>query len=567
MSSVDNIKYHDWETVGVIGRGNFGTVYEIQRDIFGDVEKAALKVIRIPQSSGDIDELYSDGYDEESISAICENHLRSIVSEYSFMRKVKNNSNIVHCDDVYYVEHTDEIGWDVYIKMELLMPIAKRQGEVYSDETVIKLALDMCSALSACEKHGIVHRDIKPQNIFVSEYGTYKLGDFGIAKTVEKTMGGTKVGTYKYMAPEVYYSKPYGKQADIYSLGLVLYWMMNERRMPFMPLPPEKPRAGAEEESRARRFAGEQLPPPKNGSDELKAIVLKACAYDPKDRYVNAQEMIDALNALRYGAVQPRTPVLQPENVVSHKEEKKEIIETVPVETVVEEPIEITEKLEAPSEPEPEEIPWELQDELCAEEHEETEQVKPKKHGKLWWKIAIPAALAVLLIVGLSIGLGGNATDGAQKEVPEFSWMSDNNAESVTTDEKTPIPNAFGETSNNVNDSNDVVYDDENLLPALADEYSNYSWCVINQTGNVVTVFCRPAYLDGCIYAIKHISAELGFEDDDIDTVVSAINEWVTWDGSGDGRGIDEYRSNDYMINVSVRTACGGVVINYTYLG
>ena len=109
-------------------------------------------------------------------------------------------------------------------------------------------------------------------------------------------MGGTKTGTYKYMAPEVYNNQPYGSAVDIYSLGLVLYWLLNDRRLPFLPPYPEKVKAGMEEEARNRRLAGEALPPPSHGSDKLKKIVLKACAYNPKERYHSAEEMLDALN-------------------------------------------------------------------------------------------------------------------------------------------------------------------------------------------------------------------------------------------------------------------------------
>ena len=108
-------------------------------------------------------------------------------------------------------------------------------------------------------------------------------------------MGGTKVGTYKYMAPEVYNNRPYGSGADLYSLGLVLYWLLNDRRMPFMPLPPAKILAGQDEEARQRRLSGEPLPPPTHGSAELKAIVLKACAYAQEERFHSAREMYEAL--------------------------------------------------------------------------------------------------------------------------------------------------------------------------------------------------------------------------------------------------------------------------------
>ncbi len=295
MDDKQRISWPGWEVIRVIGRGSFGSVYEIQRNVLGDVEKAALKVISIPQNESDIDEMYSDGYDDESITSTFRSHLKSIVAEYTLMRKLNGSTNIVNCDDIRYVQHDDGIGWDIFIKMELLTPLTKALPAEIAEESVEKLGKDMCAALVLCRKHGIIHRDIKPQNIFVSPNGDYKLGDFGIAKTIEKTTGGTKIGTYKYMAPEVYNNQPYGAAADIYSLGLVMYWMLNEHRMPFLPLPPKKLTSSMEDEARNQRFRGRPFPPPKNGSQWLKNIVMKACAFDPKERYSNAEQMLNDL--------------------------------------------------------------------------------------------------------------------------------------------------------------------------------------------------------------------------------------------------------------------------------
>ena len=292
------VSWPGWEVTRLIGRGNFGTVYEIRRDVFGTEEKAALKVITIPQNPGDIEEMYSDGYDEASITSTFKSHLQSIVAEYTMMRKLGDCANIVHCEDVRYVQHDNGIGWDIFIKMELLTPLTKALPQYIPEESAIKLGKDMCNALEMCRAFNLVHRDIKPQNIFVSRNGDFKLGDFGVAKAVEKTMGGTKVGTYKYMAPEVYNNQPYGSGADIYSLGLVLYWMLNERRLPFLPLPPAMMSTGMDEAARNRRLSGEPIPEPKHGSRELKRIVLKACAYDPRMRYQSAGEMLQDLCVL-----------------------------------------------------------------------------------------------------------------------------------------------------------------------------------------------------------------------------------------------------------------------------
>lgn len=297
-TDIHNISWPGWETVRLIGRGSFGAVYEIRRDVFGDIEKAAMKVISIPQHGTDIEEMYGDGYDDASITSTFDAHLKRIVAEYTMMKKMNACTNIVSCNDIRYERHLDGVGWDIFIKMELLTPLAKSLPDSVSEDIAMKMGHDICLALDACKAQGIVHRDIKPQNIFLSDNGEYKLGDFGIAKTMERTMGGTKIGTFKYMAPEVYNNQPYGHSADIYSLGLVMYWLLNERRMPFLPLHPTKMTVEMEREARARRLSGEPLPPPANGSAELKAIVLKACAHDPKERFSNAAEMRDELAKL-----------------------------------------------------------------------------------------------------------------------------------------------------------------------------------------------------------------------------------------------------------------------------
>lgn len=295
MQSIDQIQWPGWNVVRLIGRGSFGAVYEIQRDVFGETEKAALKVITIPENGADIDDLRVEGYDDESITSRFQSYLEDIVKEYSTMVKMKGHPNVVYCDDVKYVQHDDGIGWDIYIKMELLTPIMKCLDQVENEQSVVDLGIAMCNALVLCKERSIVHRDIKPQNIFISQDGTFKLGDFGIAKTAERTTSGTKVGTYKYMAPEVYNNRPYGPAADQYSLGLVMYWLLNDRRTPFSP---KRATASEEDIARKRRFDGEQIPPPAHGSKQLQAIVLKACAYDPKQRFASAAEMLNALKTL-----------------------------------------------------------------------------------------------------------------------------------------------------------------------------------------------------------------------------------------------------------------------------
>ena len=309
---IEKIKkmWPDWDVADNLGGGSFGQVYEIHRDIFGQIDKAALKVLSIPKNKSDIQELRYNGYDDASITEHFKNHLADIVKEYNLMAQLKGCPNVVYCEDVRYIQDENGIGWDIYIKMELLKPLAAALAMPVDEQQVIKIGIDICNALILCKEKGIIHRDIKPQNLFVSDDGTYKLGDFGIAKSIERTMGGTRTGTYNYMAPEVYNNQPQGTALDQYSLGMVLYWILNNRRVPFMPAPPAIPTAGQEEEARAKRMNGsEPIPMPANGSDGLKAIVLKAIAHNPKDRFESPQAMRDALMALLQFGGQPKVAI------------------------------------------------------------------------------------------------------------------------------------------------------------------------------------------------------------------------------------------------------------------
>lgn len=183
--------------------------------------------------------------------------------------------------------------------MELLTPLNKYFNNGINESDVIRLGIDICKALEICQEHNIIHRDIKPGNIFVSQNGTFKLGDFGVAKTMNN-MGTvmTKAGTYTYMAPELYKGEKNSASVDIYSLGMVMYQLLNYNRDPFLPIPPEKFTFDQKEKSLIRRMRGENLPNPVQASEKLSKIILKACSFNSYERYESASEMRKALEKL-----------------------------------------------------------------------------------------------------------------------------------------------------------------------------------------------------------------------------------------------------------------------------
>lgn len=286
-----------WQNAGLLGEGSFGKVYKIERQEFGVKNEAALKVISIPQNPSDLKAAQSEGMDMAEATAYFRSCVEDIVKEIALMNRLKGDSNIVSYEDHMVLEREDGIGWDILIRMELLTPLLDYiQEHPLTPDDVRKLGLDMARAMKRCESVHIMHRDIKPENIFVSENGNFKLGDFGVARMAEKTVSAmSRKGTYVYMAPEVYKGEVYDTRADLYSVGIVLYRFLNDNRTPFLPPYPQPIRYTDREEALNRRISGEAIPEPTYGSPQLKALVLKACAFDPKDRFANAGELEKAI--------------------------------------------------------------------------------------------------------------------------------------------------------------------------------------------------------------------------------------------------------------------------------
>ena len=293
-----------WYIKRYIGAGSYGKVFEIERrDEFDTVFTGALKAITIPSSPDELEEILSDGMDRDGASTYFRDYVKDLNREIALMSKLKGHSNIVSYEDHAIHAHEDGIGWDILIRMELLTPITGylKQNKSFTRREIIRLGIDLCRALEVCQRYNIIHRDIKPANIFISETEDFKLGDFGVARIASASTGAsTRAGTVNYMAPEVFKGEKYTSNVDIYSLGLVMYQLLNANRMPLYPPYPQPMSPAQRERAQAQRLSGAALPPPANADGRLAEIVLKACAPDPAQRYDSPAVMRQALEAIRY---------------------------------------------------------------------------------------------------------------------------------------------------------------------------------------------------------------------------------------------------------------------------
>ena len=311
-----------WYVESLIGEGSFGKVYRVSRQApapdgaasraeaayagaeSGNVCYAAVKIISIPQDKSEIRRLENQGLDEESIRGFYKALVKDIAKEADLMNRFRGNSNIVSLESCQISGKTDEIGWDILIRMELLKSLSGQVKEKpFSTEEAVRLGIHICRALELCAQNNIIHRDIKPDNIFVSSFGEYKLGDFGIARQIERSMSGlSRKGTYTTMAPEVFRGERYGAGVDIYSLGMVIYSLLNQNRFPFLPDYPLPIMPEDRDKALQRRMSADPLPVLKDVSPELDALVRKACAHNRRDRFADAGEMRRALESIAAAA-------------------------------------------------------------------------------------------------------------------------------------------------------------------------------------------------------------------------------------------------------------------------
>ncbi len=288
-----------YEILSVVGMGGMAVVYqaydlELKRDV-------AVKVLR----------------DDVSMDADSRKQFRT---EYQAVEKLSHPNiravyDVVVSGDTEYIvmEYVDGINLKQYMKMK----------GVLSWQEVLHFSTQMARALSHAHRRGIIHMDIKPQNIMLPKDGTVKIADFGIAQMDDGGAGSSEeaVGSIHYISPEQARGETVDARSDIYSLGVVMYEMLTgtlpfdgktveEVAMQHYSVIPDVPSA-----------LNEAVPP------ELEAITLRAMQPNPDDRYPSADEMLADLEDFRR---QQNGTFSQPAQERTMKDEVHVITKNVP---------------------------------------------------------------------------------------------------------------------------------------------------------------------------------------------------------------------------------------------
>ncbi len=285
-----------------IGSGGFGTVYKVSKTNAAGTYVRALKHITLPTKKQYASVLNSMGGDYSKADDYFAGILKDIVSEIKILSTLSESGtqNIVRYYENDIIETPSPKTYDIYILMEYLTPFPDyTENHPFTVRDVIHLGKDILTALIACHEKNIIHRDIKDDNIFVSNDGVFKLGDFGVSKALtDKSRAESVKGTPNFIAPEVYLGKEkYDSTVDIYSLGIVLYKLLNKYRNPFLPTYPAPYNSQDEDIAFEARMTGKVPERPVCAKNSLGDVVLKAI-MPRSERYNSAKEFYTALDSI-----------------------------------------------------------------------------------------------------------------------------------------------------------------------------------------------------------------------------------------------------------------------------
>ncbi len=267
-------------------------------------DKYIVKIISIPASQTQVEALLLSGAyaDKDSILSYYQDVVTEIEGEVEILEKLSQLEGFFPYDKVQAVPMDEETGFDVYLLSKYRNTLGRYfQKSAMTHLGAMNLGLDLCAALAVCRKTGYLYVDLKPDNIYMTPEGGYRIGDLGFIK-LDSLKYASLPERYRsmYTAPEINDAfASLNTTMDTYAVGLILYQAFNDGQLPFC----------------ASAQPGDMLPPPAYADYEMAEIILKACNPDPQERWADPIEMGQAIISYmqRNGAHDtPIVPVAEP---------------------------------------------------------------------------------------------------------------------------------------------------------------------------------------------------------------------------------------------------------------
>ena len=293
--------FSDWYTKKCIGNGTDGRVYTIEKKTAdGKIRRSVLKTIRVSPNRNENKNYNSitDSFSRWKMEDV-DKAIDDITSNIETIKGVDGGKHFVRYLDWEVRNTSDNKGKIILIRLEEMRSLTNLLDNfAFTLEETTKLGISICKSLCRCRDFGYIYPNLKPENILFNRKGLCKLGDFGSFSCLEPAKSSVAFKrTEYYMAPEFIKTGKINGTCDTYSLGLVLYMLLNRGRLPFTEMWPQEVTINGLNRSKENRMSGLPLPRPATADDALYRIISKACAFRVEDRYLSPKQMLSDLTS------------------------------------------------------------------------------------------------------------------------------------------------------------------------------------------------------------------------------------------------------------------------------
>ena len=285
MNSNPSTVFGTWEINKPLGIGTYGKTYEITNFT---KEEGIYKIMKIP-----VELKKTPGEFPVKTQQDCLKEVRNdILSSIKYIQVSDKGRFFVKYEDYSLTPSEDFRTLTMKIRMEKLVNLTTvSQQHKFSEAEVLRLAVNICRCLEKCREMDYVYTNLKPNNIFITDRGC-KLGDFGTFGMYEPTkMNVAMRKTQEYMAPEFIKFGEINSTSDTYALGLIMYSLLNNNKLPFIPRFEENIGISDTNLAIEKRCANYVFSDPDNASEKVKNIIFKACSPSVGNRYETPTDM------------------------------------------------------------------------------------------------------------------------------------------------------------------------------------------------------------------------------------------------------------------------------------
>ena len=413
--------FGSWTVESKLAEGRHSKIFKVSNTNDGQAEYKCLKTIKFPSGDEELSKVISSELYENVQQYLDEVEL-SVRSNMDRMLSLNENEHIVRFDSYTIIKESS--CFYLVILMELLKPLNEcLEADNVTQNDVIDLGCDICLALEGFREAGIIHREVKPENIYVDENGIYKLGDFGVCRG----RFGEDTAVSSYIAPELYTNGEADINSDLYSLGILLYKLLNNNRLPFLPSFPAPVSIEDRESAFTKRMRGDLFPAPSNATSQLANVLYKATAFNVNERFTEPEALFIALE----------------NQYITPEQESRTEIFTPPVVPV--NPYHITDETGVPlyeqspvlhsdvTEEEKEDFA-----EIFSDDDEEEDESEGEKVDKKWYFIIIGLVAVLVIIIGfIAKGTMKDKDVTTTTAAPEVTFGQQTLAPTTTTEPTT----------------------------------------------------------------------------------------------------------------------------------